>query len=49
MLSTNKEIVLPTPCRLPLFPYEGVFKRGEAPLLFISPSPSKERGIKGVR
>jgi hypothetical protein len=28
----------------------GVFKRGEAPLLkIISPSPFKERGIKGVR
>jgi len=28
----------------------GVFKRGKAPLFNISsPSPSKERGIKGVR
>ena len=25
------------------------FKRGEAPLLLTSPSPFKERGIKGVR
>jgi len=27
----------------------GEFKRGFAPLLFSSPSPLKERGIKGVR
>jgi len=27
----------------------GVFKRGLAPLSFSSPSPFKERGIKGVR
>jgi len=26
-----------------------VSKRGAAPLLFISPSPIKERGIQGVR
>jgi hypothetical protein len=28
---------------------EGESKRGEAPLKVSSPSPSKERGIKGVR
>jgi hypothetical protein len=27
----------------------GAFKRGSAPLFQSSPSPSKERGIKGVR
>jgi hypothetical protein len=27
----------------------GASKRGEAPLSFSSPTPSKERGIKGVR
>jgi hypothetical protein len=30
-------------------PLTGVSKRGFAPLFLLSPSPLKERGIKGVR
>jgi len=30
-------------------PEQGELKRGEASLLYSSPSPFKERGIKGVR
>jgi hypothetical protein len=30
-------------------PFVGVSKRGFVPLFYISPSPSRERGIKGVR
>jgi hypothetical protein len=44
----SREVTALQPGFLPLN-ISGESKRGAAPLLLISPSPFKERGIKGVR